>query len=282
MWKRALACTSALVAISVAAAAHAQQEKDPTASAVDAFGETIGTEQIGLYNSTEIRGFNPQNSGAYRIDGAYFARAAGMADGAISGVSINVGVNAVALNYPSPSGIVDIHLRSFSPGDHYLDAELNSYAWFSPTFDFDFAFANQDGSVGIAGEAQFLPAVTYPDGSQTEEYYFGAVPAWQISDSIRVRALISYGHAHYDRGLWGNVLAGNRLPPVQSTNVLLPPRQATGSEYALNLGLLLDGKSQDGWWYGASAIYSADGLSYDFATFQYDGTSPAIRSRTAE
>ena len=48
----------------------------PSRSAADAFGERVGTEQSGLYNESQVRGFDLNDSGAYRIDDAYFSRAA--------------------------------------------------------------------------------------------------------------------------------------------------------------------------------------------------------------
>ena len=54
---------------------------------VDAFGEKVGSEQIGLYNEQQVRGFSLQESGNYRIDGAYFIRSANIVDPALDGVT---------------------------------------------------------------------------------------------------------------------------------------------------------------------------------------------------
>ena len=43
----------------------------------------MGTEQSGLYTETQVRGFDLNDSGAYRIDDAYFSRAAALNAGAI-------------------------------------------------------------------------------------------------------------------------------------------------------------------------------------------------------
>ena len=263
---------TAIASASGASNAAAQQNRDATVSAVDAFGETVGVEQIGLYNLSEIRGFNPQNSGAERIDGFYFARAGNVEDPAVDHRSVNVGVNAAPLNYPSPSGIVNVHLKTFAPGDRWLELSLNSLAWFSPTVDANFSLASDDGRVGVAGGVQFLPAVTYPDGSQTQEYYVGLVPGWRISESLRAHALISYGHGNFDRGQWSDVLSGTSLPPAQSTNVLLPPHAASASVYTANVGFFLDGVFSNGWRAAASAIHSAGSLSpFDFTLFDFGG-----------
>ena len=271
--RTALALATAAAWVSSASNVAAQQNRDATASAVDAFGETVGAEEIGLYNTSVIRGFNPQNSGALRIDGFFFARAGGVASGAVDRRSVNVGVNAAPLNYPSPSGIVNIHLKTFSPGDRILELSLNSLGWFSPTLDANFSVANSKGDFGAAGGFQLEPHLIAPDGSLTHEYYVGVVPGWRISDSVRLHALLSYGHANYDRGFWGNVLSGATLPPTQSTNVLLPPRAAAGKEYAATGGLFLDGSFDGGWRVGASVIYSANGLFTDFTSFDYDASA---------
>src|SRR5262245_33437820 len=91
-----------LVAACVAVAPAAAQD-NAVRSAVDAFGERAGIEQAGLYSESQVRGFDLNDSGAYRIDDAYFNRAASMDDTVLSGAGVRVGVNAARLDYPAPS-----------------------------------------------------------------------------------------------------------------------------------------------------------------------------------
>src|ERR687898_767540 len=107
-----IACV-ALVLAAVTAAAQDNAVK----SAADAFGERVGTEQSGLYSETQVRGFDLNESGAYRIDDAYFSRAAALNDPVLAGVGVRVGVNAVRLAYPAPSGVVNYRLREAGPAD---------------------------------------------------------------------------------------------------------------------------------------------------------------------
>jgi hypothetical protein len=88
------------VALVLAAATVAAQDS-AVESAADAFGERVGTEQSGLYSESQVRGFNLNDSGAYRIDDAYFSRAAALNDPVLAGVGVRVGVNAVRLAYPA-------------------------------------------------------------------------------------------------------------------------------------------------------------------------------------
>src|SRR4030095_1349006 len=101
----------ALTVALLLAAAPAVAQDSAVKSAADAFGERVGTEQSGLYTETQVRGFDLNDSGAYRIDDAYFSRAAAMNDPVLAGVGVRVGVNAVRLAYPAPSGVVNYRFR---------------------------------------------------------------------------------------------------------------------------------------------------------------------------
>jgi iron complex outermembrane receptor protein len=59
---------TAVVALTVASATAAQD--NAVKSATDAFGERVGTEQSGLYSEAQVRGFDLNDSGAYRIEDA--------------------------------------------------------------------------------------------------------------------------------------------------------------------------------------------------------------------
>src|SRR5688500_6218145 len=102
-----------VVACTIATPAMAQD--NALASAIDAFGERAGIEQSGLYSESQVRGFDLNDSGAYRIDEAYFNRAAVLDDTVLSSVGVRVGVNAARLAYPAPSGVVTYRLREAGP-----------------------------------------------------------------------------------------------------------------------------------------------------------------------
>src|SRR3954467_14638295 len=61
-----------IAAGSVAVPAWAQRAgENAVTSAADAFGTSVGNEQIGLYSPDEVRGFSPGAAGNIRIDGLY-------------------------------------------------------------------------------------------------------------------------------------------------------------------------------------------------------------------
>ena len=99
------------IALACAAVPAAAQD-NAVSNAADAFGERAGIEQSGLYTENQVRGFDLNDSGAYRIDDAYFSRAQALDDTILAGVSVRVGVNAARLPYPAPSGVVNVFLIS--------------------------------------------------------------------------------------------------------------------------------------------------------------------------
>ena len=114
MFARFARCTGLALTLAVGSAAA---QDSAVKSAADAFGERVGTEQSGLYSETQVRGFDLNESGAYRIDDAYFSRAAALNDPVLAGVGVRVGVNAVRLAYPAPSGVVNYRLRQAGPAN---------------------------------------------------------------------------------------------------------------------------------------------------------------------
>jgi len=103
------------------------------ASAEDAFGTAVGSETIGIYTSSEARGFSPKEAGNFRIDGLYFDQVDlfGYPNQLVRSTSIRVGPSAQSYPFAAPTGIVDIRLRlpgkkvlkgikgEFGPYDHH-------------------------------------------------------------------------------------------------------------------------------------------------------------------
>src|SRR5579884_1219768 len=98
-------------------AAHGQARSDENAvtQAEDAFGFSVGRESLGIYSSTNVRGFSPVAAGNLRIDGLYFDQQWGLSGTILGSASIKVGLSAQGYAFAAPSGIVDQALRI--PGD---------------------------------------------------------------------------------------------------------------------------------------------------------------------
>ncbi len=98
-------------------AANAQRADDNAAtSASDAFGTVVGNRTIGLYSESNARGFSPMQAENVRIEGLYFDQQPLDSDPYLfSRTDMRVGIAAQTYEFPSPSGIADLTLRT--PGD---------------------------------------------------------------------------------------------------------------------------------------------------------------------
>lgn len=91
--------------------AAAQATANAVAVAEDAFGSTEGDESVGIYDQTSVRGFSLEAAGNYRINGRYFVKNAGVSNFFLEKSIVRIGYNALALDHPGPSGVVDFKLR---------------------------------------------------------------------------------------------------------------------------------------------------------------------------
>ena len=231
------------------AAATAAAQDSAVKSAADAFGERVGTEQSGLYSETQVRGFDLNESGAYRIDDAYFSRAAALNDPVLAGVGVRVGVNAVRLAYPAPSGVVNYRLRQAGP--------VNQLRLGAGWRDFGTRVVQGDGSCrdgdfSLAGGFVWRPLLRLTGGNEGRAFDIGGVGAWQITPDQRLRAFASLYRRHYD-GDYAVVPAEAAVPPSLQKLHQYSPSWAESLAVNTNFGVLYDGR--------------INGFTIDFAAF---------------
>jgi iron complex outermembrane receptor protein len=207
-------------------------------SAADAFGERVGTEQSGLYSETQVRGFDLNESGAYRIDDAYFSRAAALNDPVLAGVGVRVGVNAVRLAYPAPSGVVNYRLREASSTNELrLGAGWRDFG----TQVIQAEGSLREGNLSLAGGFVWRPMLRLSGGNEGRAADVGAVGAWAISPNQRLRA---FG-TRYDRGYDGDyavIASGAAVPPSLKRGHQYSPSWARSEALSSNFGLLYDAR----------------------------------------
>jgi iron complex outermembrane receptor protein len=224
-----------LVLTCVAAAPAAAQD-NAIKSAVDAFGERAGIEQSGLYSESQVRGFDLNDSGGYRIDEAYFNRAAVLDDTVLSSVGVRVGVNAARLAYPAPSGVVMYRLREAGPVN-----EVRLGAGFR---DFGTQVVQGDGSfragpLSLAGGFLWRPLQRHAQGYEGEGINVGAVGAWDIAPDQRLRVFGSIYDRSYD-GDYAVAPTGAAMPPPLKRLHQYSPAWAETTAVSTNLGVLYD------------------------------------------
>lgn len=102
---------------------HAQDNAVTVAE--DAFGTSIGLQNVGLYSQNDARGFDPQQAGNLRIEGLYFDQETSFTNPCmVRETAMRIGIAAQSFSFPSPTGIVDFSLRE--PGDEFAFSGLAS------------------------------------------------------------------------------------------------------------------------------------------------------------
>jgi len=224
-----------------------------TSAAGDAFGERVGIDQIGLYGESQARGFDLQSSGAYRIDGAYFVRAAPLSDSVASGLTVRIGVAATALDLPSPSGVVVYRLRDPGPVNALtVTTGLREYE--TAHLELLGTAVNESGSLGIVGHALVRPQANYGTGQHGPAHNAGAVLRWRPDSRTTARLFASYSTVRYDGGFAVLPVDGVAPPPVRARRNYSPDWARTDVA-DFNAGMLLD-HSWAGWSLSASAFRS--------------------------
>jgi len=94
-----------------AGSAHAQRAgENVVTSAEDAFGTRVGMDTVGLYDSRNARGFDPQLAGNMRIEGLYFDQQGNFGPRITKSQTMRIGLSAQSYPFPAPTGIADITL----------------------------------------------------------------------------------------------------------------------------------------------------------------------------
>jgi iron complex outermembrane recepter protein len=234
-----LKCTTRIAeATLLLAAASAAAQDNAVKSAADAFGERVGTEQSGLYSETQVRGFDLNDSGAYRIDAAYFNRAAALNDPVLAGVGVRVGVNAVRLEYPAPSGVVNYRLRSAGPTNE-LRVGLGFRDFGTQVLQGDASL--RAGDFSFAGGVVWRPSWRLAQGNEGRGLDVGGVGAWQISPHRRLRIFATIYDRHYD-GDFAVIPSEAAVPLNTRTLHQYSPGWAYTEALSTNFGALYDAR----------------------------------------
>lgn len=268
------------VALTCAAAVPVAAQDNAVRNAADAFGERAGIEQSGLYTESQVRGFDLNDSGAYRIDDAYFSRGGALDDSVLAGVSVRVGVNAARLPYPAPSGVVNYRLREAGPANELrLGTGLR-----------DFGTAVIQGDVSLRGRALSLaggfvwsPVRQYAQGYNGSSLIAGAVVGWTIAPGHRLRGFASVNDRQYDGDYYVIPTAG-AIPPNARRLHQYSPSWARTAATTTNLGLLYRGELH-GFTIDASAfrsIWVLDNADNTLISSDAQGNATATTLRTPQ
>ncbi len=171
--------------LTLASPAFAQRTDDNVVTqSDDAFGKTVGDEQIGIYNPGDVRGFSPIDAGNVRIEGLFFDQQSGLTDRLIDGSSIRVGISAQGYPFPAPTGIVDYSLRR--PGAKNLVSIALNYGPFGGrSGEFDAQLPLDGERLGIAAGAGYFQEVA-PFHNSSDVYAVGALGRYKPREGLEI------------------------------------------------------------------------------------------------
>ena len=194
----------------VAQPALAQRANDNAVTAADdAFGTSIGNENVGIYNPDEVRGFSPVAAGNLRLGGLYLANVT-LGNGRLqSGATVRVGLSAQGYPFPAPTGIVDFSLR---PAGREPLLSAVAYAGVQTALELDAQLPVSDTLSIAAGvsASRFLDA---PEEDLADYYAVGIAPEWRPGAGIVIRPYFGRNHSPTDVSTPFTFVNGPHLPP---------------------------------------------------------------------
>jgi iron complex outermembrane receptor protein len=207
---RSVSVTAILLASAAPALAQRANE-NAVRSADDAFGTSVGNQQIGLYNVGDVRGFSPITAGNIRIEGLSVTEHGGFTSRVVSGSTIRVGLTAQSYPFPAPTGIADFSLRT--SGD---EAVLSPVLYLGPNRT---VALDVDAQIPIIPDRLSLVAgftarydESFP-GEDSRQLQAGGVLRWRPSERIEIKPFYGRIKVMDDRDIPSIFVGGPYLPP---------------------------------------------------------------------
>jgi iron complex outermembrane recepter protein len=248
-------------------AALAQRAGDnAVASAQDAFGTSVGNENIGLYTASSARGFSPSQAGNLRIDGLYFDQQVNLGNRLVRSSTIRVGLSAQSYPFPAPTGIADYQLRL--PGDQTVVSAVGTYIT-DGTYRLEV-----DSQLQLVPEKLSLSAGAsgasdvFTSGATAETWTAGGMFRWRPNDNIEIVpfwARESKTNWESNTNRW--FPAGAFLPPEVKRGVYVSQDWAQWAQYDTNFGILSRAKINGDWTLRAGLFRSLSNKAISFISF---------------
>ena len=202
---------TAILLASAAPAWAQRSNENAVRSADDAFGTSVGNQQIGLYNVVDVRGFSPITAGNIRIEGLSVTEHGGFTSRVVRGSTIRVGLTAQSYPFPAPTGIADYSLRS--SGD---EAVLSPVLYLGPNrtsgLDVDAQIPIVRDRLSVAAGFSYRYEENFP-GEDSRQLHGGGVLRWRPSERIEIQPFYGRIEVMDDRDIPSIFTAGPYLPP---------------------------------------------------------------------
>ncbi len=270
---RLVGAAAALAATASAPAVAQRANENAAAKAEDAFGTSIGGEQIGIYGPGFVRGFSATEAGNIRLDGLYIDQQAAFTDRLIGGLQIRIGLSAQSYPFPAPTGIADFTLRL--PGDERVVSTQLRYGPFGGVT------GEVDAQLPISDRLSLGVGV----GVSADQNHFGGDPLyissavmlrWRPSPKLEITPFWSRLTVRSEEPAPLIFTDGQRLPPRVPREFLLGQPWAENRGHTGNSGVI--GRFESGDWILRAGLFHSI-FNYDrsfaqlFLNVQPDGNA---------
>lgn len=167
-------------------------DENAVTAAQDAFGTTIGFQNVGLYSPDNARGFSPQQAGNLRIEGLYFDQQTWVTGACmVRETTMRVGIAAQSYSFPAPTGIADLSLRT--PGDKTLiSAILTRGPFDAATADLEAQLPLLDNTLGVDLCAGYRKNFEIDIFRESHAALFGTTFRWRPTQGTEIIPFWSY------------------------------------------------------------------------------------------
>jgi len=258
--------------------AHAQRAADNAVkSADDAFGNSVGNENIGLYSPFEVRGFSAVDAGNVRLDGLYFDRQTDPITLLVPSSTMRVGISAQGYLLPAPTGIVDYQLAR--AGEKPRISPVVGYGPFDSLFvDIETQMPLIAGKLGIAGGVSYFEDA-FESGSDERGWSVAAAPRWRPTESIEIIPFYSRTTIEDSEAQPLIFVSGPHLPPEIERAHFFGQTWADNDSVGENYGAVANvGFGQD-WTINAGLFRSQFQADASFADLFLDTTPDGLANR---
>ena len=258
--------------------AHAQRADDNAVkSADDAFGNSVGNENIGLYSPFEVRGFSAVDAGNVRLDGLYFDRQTDPITLLVPSSTMRVGISAQGYLLPAPTGIVDYQLAR--AGEKPRISPVVGYGPFDSLFvDIETQMPLIAGKLGIAGGVSYFEDA-FESGSDERGWSVAAAPRWRPTEWIEIIPFYSRTTIEDSEAQPLIFVSGPHLPPEIERAHFFGQTWADNDSVGENYGAVANvGFGQD-WTINAGLFRSQFQADASFADLFLDTTPDGLANR---
>jgi iron complex outermembrane receptor protein len=260
----------ALLVVPVVAIAQ-RADDNAVQAAEDAFGTSVGNEDIGLYNPFEVRGFSAVDAGNVRLDGLYFDRQTDPSHLLVPTSTMRVGISAQGYVLPAPTGIVDYELKR--AGDQLRFSPVVGYGPYDGYFgEVEFELPIVSERFGIAGGFGLFEDA-FESGSDESGYSLAVVPRWRPTESVEIVPFYSRVTQSDSEAQPLIFVSGPHLPPEIERDHFWGQDWADNEGVGENYGVVANFKLSRDWAIDTGIFHSEFDATASFADL-YLNTTP--------